>query len=75
MSWSPQANSQMEFVKNAAGATSAEMGRLISDMSDWASNNQNGPRHFIPFGRQRDCGVSFTVTNGEITDVHYGDND
>lgn len=74
MSWSSQANSQMEFVKQSAGATPAEMGQLLNQMNTWAAQNPNS-RHFIEFGKLRDHGVAFTVENGEITTVGYGDTD
>lgn len=74
MSWSAQANEQMAFVKQSASASPTEMGQLMTQMSAWAANNPNS-RHFIPFGRGRDHGVSFTVTGGEISSVDYGDRD
>jgi hypothetical protein len=73
MSWSPEANKSMAFVKTSAQASDQEMGTLLAQMSTWASNNPNGGNHFIPFGKLRNHGVSFRVSNGEITNVNYGD--
>ena len=73
MSWSAAANAAMANVKAASGASDAQMGQLLSDMSTWANGHANG-NHFIPFGKFRDHGVSFNVTNHEIRNVAYGDN-
>jgi hypothetical protein len=73
MSWSAEANESMEFVKKSAQASPQEMGVLLAQMSTWASNNPNGGKHFIEFGKLRNHGVSFEVSNGEISNVNYGD--
>ena len=72
MSWSDAANRAMAGVKAASGASDAQMGQLLSDMSNWANANANG-NHFIPFGKLRNHGVSFSVSNHEIDSVTYGD--
>lgn len=72
MSWSSEANNAMSTVKDSSGASAAEMGSLMTDMSNWANQHQNGPQ-FIPFGKFRNHGVSFSVVNGEIQNVGYGD--
>lgn len=71
MSWSDSANREMAGVQQAAGASAAEMGQLLAQMNTWAANNEGN--HFIPFGRLRNHGVAFSVQNGEIIRVSYGD--
>lgn len=72
MPWSHQANLDMQEIKRLTDADDSEMEQLMASMGQWARANLNG-RHFIPFGRFRDHGVSFVVENGEIMGAQYGD--